>query len=145
MLVYGKSDQYKTICDSYNLEVATQKIKLLITGNASSTYTLTNKINYKVDDAEDAYWLYAQFAAFVCKGCTIAPLIDYANIPTYQDLFKANTYFNSDEKMYIDLRKSKGYTDELESLTSDDSKLTLTVTLKDAATKNINLRVTGYS
>ena len=47
--------------------------------------------------------------------------------------------------MYIDLRKSKGYTDELESLTSDDSKLTLTVTLKDAATKNINLRVTGYS
>ena len=37
--------------------------------------------------------------------------------------------------MYFDLRRSKGYTDELESLTRDDSKLTLTVTRKDAATK----------
>ena len=47
--------------------------------------------------------------------------------------------------MYFDLRRSKGYTDELESLTRDDSKLTLTVTRKDAATKKMRLRVTGYS
>ena len=35
--------------------------------------------------------------------------------------------------MYLDLRRSNVYTNELESLTRDDSKLTLTVTLKDAA------------
>ena len=37
--------------------------------------------------------------------------------------------------MHLDLTRSKGYTDELGSLTRDDSKLTLTVTLKDTATE----------
>ena len=36
-------------------------------------------------------------------------------------------------------------TDELESLTRDDSKLTLTVTLKDVATTKMKRNVTGYS
>ena len=116
-LVYGKKDQRKTIYGSYNAEVAIQKIKLLKVGIASSTYALTNEIKYDVDDAEDAYWLYAQLVAFVCNGCTIAPLTDYANNPTYQDLTKADKYFSSNEKMYLELRRSKGHTNELESLT----------------------------
>ena len=58
---------------------------------------------------------------------------------------KAGKLFSSNEKMYLDLRRSKGYTDELESLTRDDSKLSLTVTLKDAAVKKMRFRVTGYS
>ena len=49
-----------------------------------------------------------------------------------------------DERLYIDLRRSKGYSDELGELTRDDSGLTLIVTLKDAATKKMRLRVTGY-
>ena len=40
-LVYDKSDQHKTIDDSHNVEVATQKIKSLKIGKASSTYALT--------------------------------------------------------------------------------------------------------
>ena len=47
--------------------------------------------------------------------------------------------------MYIDLRRSQGYTDELESLARDDSRLKLIVTLKDASTKKMKLNVTGYS
>ena len=54
-LVYDKSDQHKTMYDSNNVEVATQKIRSLKLGNASSTYALTNEIKYDVDDAEDAY------------------------------------------------------------------------------------------
>ena len=46
---------------------------------------------------------------------------------------------------YLDLRSSKGYINELESLTRDDSKLSLTVTLKDAANKKMMIRVTGCS
>ena len=61
LLVYNKSDQHKAIYGSYNLEVAIQKIKSLIIGNALSTYPLKNKIKYDVDDEEDAYWLYALF------------------------------------------------------------------------------------
>ena len=47
--------------------------------------------------------------------------------------------------MYLDLRRSNVYTNELESLIRDDSKLTLTLTLKDAAIKTMRLMVTGYS
>ena len=144
-LVYDKSDQHKTIYDSYNVEVASEKIKSLKIGNPSLTYAPTNEIKYDFDDTEDAYWLYAQFVAFVCNGYTIAPLTDYENNPTCRDLTKTDKYFSSDEKMYLDLRRSKGYMDELESLNRGDSKLTLTVTLKDAATKKMRLRVTLYS
>ena len=75
-LVYNKSDQHKTIYDSYNVEVATQKIKSLKIGNSSLAHALTNEIKYDVDDAEDAYWLYAQFVAdlFVCLFVTDALL-----------------------------------------------------------------------
>ena len=54
-LVYDKSDQHKTIFNSYNVEIAAEKIKSLKIENASSTYALTNKINYDADAAEDAY------------------------------------------------------------------------------------------
>ena len=65
---------------------------------------------------------------------------------TNQDLTKADKYFSSDEKMYLDLKRYWwGYTDELESLTRDNSKLTLSVTTKDAATKKMRPRVTGHS
>ena len=120
-IVYNKSDPHKTIYDNYNVEVATQKIKSLRIGNLSSTYALTNEIKYDVNDAEDAYWIYAQFFAFVCNGCTIAPLTDYVNNQTYQDLTKADKYISSHEKMYLDLRRPKGYTNELERLSRDDS------------------------
>ena len=54
-LVYDKSDQHKTIFNSYNVEIAAEKIKSLKIENASSTYALTNKIKYDADAAEDAY------------------------------------------------------------------------------------------
>ena len=92
-------------------------------------------MKYDVDDAEDAYWLYTQFVMFVCNRCTISPLADYANNEIYQHLTKADKFFSSDEKVYINLRRSKGYTNELESLTRDNSRLTLTVMLKDVGTK----------
>ena len=50
---------------------------------------------------------------------------------------KEKYYFrdNSDERLYIDMRRSKGYTDELEKLTRDDGGVTLTIKLKQAAAK----------
>ena len=43
------------------------------------------------------------------------------------------------------MKRSKGYTDELEKLTRDDSDLNLTVKLKKVATRKMGLQVTGYS
>ena len=104
---------------------------------------LTIETKYDADDAEDAYWLYKQFVAFVCNWCTIASLTDYANNPTYQDMTKADKYLGSDEKMNLDLRRSKGYANELESLTRDDTTLTLTSTLEEVVTKKMTLMLIG--
>ena len=54
-------------------------------------------------------------------------------------------YFtDSDEKVYIDIRRSKGYTSELERVNRDDSDLSVTVDLKAAATKKMRLYIRGY-
>ena len=43
------------------------------------------------------------------------------------------------------MRRSQGYTDQLEKLTRDDSGLAVVVNLKDTAQKKMRLRITGIS
>ena len=43
------------------------------------------------------------------------------------------------------MRRSQGYTDELEKLTRDDRGLAVAVNLKDTAQKKMRLRITGFS
>ena len=76
--------------------------------------------------------------------CNFLP---YKNNKIKQELTKEKDYFgdNSDELLYIDIRRSKGYTNELEKLTHDDGGVTLTIKLKEAAAKKMRLRVTAYS
>ena len=49
-----------------------------------------------------------------CNGSSVAPLTDYINNPIYQELIDKDDYFNtkSDERIYLDLRASSGYTSE---------------------------------
>ena len=42
------------------------------------------------------------------------------------------------------MKRSQGYTDELEKLTRDDSGLAIVVNLKDGAQKKMRLRITGF-
>ena len=42
------------------------------------------------------------------------------------------------------MRRSQGYTDELEKLTRDDSGLAIVVNLKDGAQKKMRLRITRF-
>ena len=63
----------------------------------------------------------------------------------FQELPTQSEYFIFvDEKIFIDLRCRKGYTNEIEKLNKDDSDLTITIQLKTAATKKMRLCVTGY-
>ena len=59
-------------------------------------------------------------------------------------LTKKKYFSKSDEKIFIDSRRSKGYSGELEKLTQDDSDLTITIMLKQVVKKKTGLRVTGY-
>ena len=86
------------------------------------------------------------FVAYQCgSSSSTAPLTEYPNNEIYQELpKKRNSFTNTDEKLYTDMKRSKGYKDELEKLTRDDNGIMLTVKLKAAATKKMKLRVTGY-
>ena len=50
-----------------------------------------------------------------------------------------------DDRIYIDMRRNQGYTDELEKLTRDDSGLAVVINLKEAAKNKMRLRITGFS
>ena len=144
-LVFDKSDQHLNIYDSYNAETAATSIKYIKLQNASNTYSEFNTIKFNLEDEEDRFILYNAFVAWVTKGSSIVPESDYLYNETRQQLPNRNTYFtNSDEKVYIDIRRSKGYTGEFERVNRDDSDLVVTVDLKNAGAKKMRLYVTAY-
>ena len=73
--------------------------------------------------------------------------MQYKNNEMKQELTKWKKYFgdNSDERLYIDRRRSKGYTNVIEKLSRDDGGVTLTIELKKGAIKKVRLRVIAYS
>ena len=65
----------------------------------------------------------------------------------FQELLLESDYFGtkSDEKIYIDLRDSLGYTKEIEKPSRNDSKLDVAIELRNPLAKVIKLRVWGYT
>ena len=59
---------------------------------------------------------------------------------TEEDEFTTNS---KDDRIFMDMGRSKGYTDELEKLNRDDSSLAVVITF--ATAKKLRLRVTGFS
>ena len=72
--------------------------------------------------------------AKACDGCSTAPLTQYKNNEIYQEITEEDKFTDdTEDRIYIDMRRSKGYTDELEKLDRDDSGLAVTIVLKEAA------------
>ena len=70
---------------------------------------------------------------------------EYIHNETAQELPSRSDYFtNSDERIYIDLRRSKGFIGEFERINRDDSELSVVIDLKAAAAKKMRIYVTGY-
>ena len=82
-----------------------------------------------------------------CQGCSSAPLTEYKNNEIYQEMKPEEKFTTNerDDRILIDMRRSKGYTDELEKLNRDDSGIAVTVALKNRAAKKLRLRITGFS
>ena len=72
-----------------------------------------------------------------CDGSSVAALTDCMNNAIYQELIDEDDYneVKSDERMYLDLRASSGYTNKEERLERKDSKISVSIQLKAAATK----------
>ena len=122
-------------------------MQLLALENAPATYSVTGQLEYKVSNEDGKHWLYQMFVAYYCEGCSAAPLTQYKNNKIKQELAKEKDYFGdiSDEILYIDMRRSKGNTNELEKLACNDGGVTFTIQLKQAAVKKMRLRVIAYS
>ena len=58
---------------------------------------------------------------------------------TEEDEFTTNIM---DDRIYVDMRRSKGYADELEKINRDESRIALTISLKEAAGKKMRFRIT---
>ena len=146
-LIYDKSYQHATIYDSYNVELALRTIQSIKFENTSSTYSLTGKLSFDLERKEDKHIIYKMFVARPCDGCSSTPLTQYKNNNIYRDLITEYDYFEgeSDERIYIDMRRSKGYTDELEKINRDDSGIALNIKLKKASTKKLRYRITAFS
>ena len=96
----------------------------------------------------DKYLIYRNFVGWATRqGCTVGPLTQYANNEIYKKLIKYANYYSktkSDEKLYVDIRRGRCFSNELERIVRNDSSLTLTITLQNAAVKKMRLRVVGY-
>ena len=63
----------------------------------------------------------------------------------FRELPTQSKYFTSaDKKIFIDLRRRKGYTNKIKKLNRDDSDLKITIQIKTVAMKKMRLCVTGY-
>ena len=90
--------------------------------------------------------MYKQFVAWSCNGCSVAPSTDYINNPIYQELVDEDNYneTKNNERAYLDLRASSGYTNEAEKLERNDSEINLGIVLKESAKKKLKLRVWAH-
>ena len=144
-LVFDPSHQHISIYDSYIAEVAATTVSSARLENASDTYSKFNTLKFDLTDEYDKHIMYSAFVKWICNGSSIAPLSAHAHNPIYQEVPRKNKYFtDSDERLYIDLRKSKGHIGEFERVNHNDSVLAITIESKTALTKKIRLRVAGY-
>ena len=98
---------------------------------------MIGKLSYDLQKEDEKNILFKMLVAHACNGCSSAPLTQYKNNEIYQEI-TAEDEFTSNEKdyrIYIDMRRSKGYTDELKKINPDDSGVALNISLKDAAAK----------
>ena len=85
--------------------------------------------------------------AKVWEGCSTAPLTQYKNNEIYQEISEEDVFTtnDTDDRIWIDMRRSKGYTGKLEKINRDDSGLAVVIGFKGAAAKTLRLWIVGYS
>ena len=120
-------------------------IKTIKFENTSTTYSLTGELSFDIEKDGDKNILHQMFVAKACDVCSTAPLTQYKNNEIYQEISEEDKSADNDpdDRIYIDMRRSKGYTDKLEKLNREDSGLAVTIGLKEAAAKKLGLRITG--
>ena len=115
--------------------------------NINEQYSATNTLKYDNSNDLQKHLLWKQFLAWRTDGCSNAPVTGFINNPVAQELLDKTYYFSdsSDERLFVDLRQSRGYTDELEKPARNDSQMTITTETKNSYAKKMRLRVWWYA
>ena len=112
-----------------------------------TTYSLTGNLLYDFEKDYDKNILYKMFNSKQSNGCSTGPLTQYKNNEIYQEITAEDKYTKNDTgyRIWIDMRRGNGYTDELKKINRDDSGLAVILGFREATTKKLRLHVTGYS
>ena len=113
----------------------------------STTYSLTGKLEFDINKVDEKNILYDMFVAYNCKDCSTVPLAKYKNNEIFQKITPEDDFTTNarDDRILIDMRRRRGYADELEKLNRDDSGLAIVVKLKEAVAKKFRVRITCFS
>ena len=146
-LVYDESDKHLAAYEGDMEESASKFIKSIEFASISDQYSSTNTLKFDTDNDLQKHLLWKQYLVWHTNGCLTGPVIEFMSNPIAQELKKENEYFSNkfDERLYVDLRPSHGYTDELEKPARNDSKMTITIETKTSLAKKMRLRVWGYT
>ena len=112
-------------------------IKKIELSNILDVYSVANMMKFDISNHTQKHLLWKQYVAWHCNRYTATPISDYINNPVSQELLRESDYSGakSDEKIYIDLQDSLGYTDEIEKPSRNDSKLNVTIELRNPLAK----------
>ena len=113
-------------------------IKWLEFANICELYSATNTLKYDTSNDMQKHLLWKQFLVWHTNGCSNAPVTDFINNPVAE-------YFSDDcdERLFVDLRQSCGYTNQLEKPTRNNSKMTITIETKNSLAKKNEVKGVG--
>ena len=133
--------QHTTIFDSFDLQLASKLIQTIKFENTTTTYSLTRKFSYDFEKDDDKNILYKMFIAKQCNGCSTAPLTQYKKNEIYQEITTEDecTTNNTDDRIWINMKRSKRYTDKLEKTNRDDGGLAVVIGFIEATTTKLGL------
>ena len=140
-VVYDKLFQHTTIFDSFDLQLASKLIQTIKFETTTTTYSLTRKFSYDFEKDDDKNILYKMFIAKQCNGCSTAPLTQYKKNEIYQEITTEDecTTNNTDDRIWINMKRSKRYTDKLEKTNRDDGGLAVVIGFIEATTTKLGL------
>ena len=115
-----------------------EKVK---TENIKNIHIVSNDLEFELTGSNHKHMVQKHIFVFHSNDCSIAPLTDYTKDSMFQELQKESEYFSSnEERLYIDLRDSKDYTDEFKKIRRDDNNRVLSINPKKAAAKENEMK-----
>ena len=111
-------------------------IRSIELANISDAYSATNIMKFDTSNDAQKLMLWKQYVVWHCDRYSAAPISGCINNHVFQELLLESNYLGnkSDERVSIDLRGSLGFANEIEKPSRNDSKLTITIGLKNALT-----------